>query len=286
MQILDGWLRDYSAEVTTPDRKSLDTAAALMRANSPVYIASLPKDDSDKQLQVAIQLTELGLRPVPHIVARNLQDMAALESAVERFAKLAKVDRALVLAGDRDQPAGELHSAIQLIRSGVFEANGIRRIAIACYPEGHPRITDNVLDAALLEKLEAADAANLNVRLITQLCFDAEAIVRFVGGLRDRGVTADIRVGLAGPAKVATLLKYAAICGVGPSLRALRERQSMTRALLGAITPARIVADLAKHMAASPELAITGLHFFTFASLRSTIEWAASELHEGSEITE
>lgn len=277
-QIAADWLRSYSAEVTTPDRRSLDEAARLMWPNAPVYIASLPKDTSDKQLEVAIQLNRLGLRPVPHVVARNLTNFAAFERAIEAFATKAGVDRALVLGGDRDQPAGEIHSALQLIDSGAFAQHGIRKIAIACYPEGHPCIEDAVLDAALMQKLESAHGQGLNVRLITQLCFDAEPIVAFVRKLRTRGIDCDLRVGLAGPASTATLVKYAAICGVGPSLRALREKRSLTRGLMQAGTPQEIIADLARAMAIEPSLAITGLHFFTFSSLKKTIDWAEAAL--------
>jgi methylenetetrahydrofolate reductase (NADPH) len=180
----------------------------------------------------------------------------------------------LVLAGDRDSSQGPFQSSLELIRSGVFEANGIGKIAIACYPEGHPRISDAALDAALMDKIEAADRAGLDLRLVTQLCFESDPIIALVSKLRERGISATLRVGLAGPASPARLLKYAAICGVGPSLRALRERQSMARGLLTTQTPDAVISGLARAVAARPELAITGLHFFTFASLRHTIDWA------------
>ncbi len=48
------------------------------------------------------------------------------------------MDRALVLAGDRDTPAGDLQSSLQLIDSGVLQKYGIRRVFISAYPEGHP----------------------------------------------------------------------------------------------------------------------------------------------------
>jgi hypothetical protein len=89
------WLQGYSAEVTTPDRKSLDAAAELMWPQAPVYVASLPKDSSEAQLAVAAHLHELGLRPVPHVVARNFASEAAFARAIERFSREAGVDRAL-----------------------------------------------------------------------------------------------------------------------------------------------------------------------------------------------
>lgn len=275
------WLTNYSAEVTTPDRRALDYVGTLMRSGAPIYIASLPNDDCEKQLEVAIKLKALGLDPVPHIVARNMVDRASFVSAVERFARLAGVDRALILGGDRADSVGPYEASIQLIRSGVLEANGIQHIAIAAYPEGHPRIPPDVLEFSLMEKLEAAERAGLMVSLITQLCFDADSITKFVHALRHRGVTTDIRVGLAGPTKPLTLLKFAAICGVGPSMRALRERGTEAFALMGAVTPKPIILQLAYRMAIDPSLGITGLHFFTFASLRQTIEWADSQVGAG-----
>jgi methylenetetrahydrofolate reductase (NADPH) len=267
-------LKGYSAEVTTPDRKSLDVAAGMMPKKAPVYIASLPKDTSDGQLAVACHLRDLDLRPVPHIVARNIEDRQSLEAMVKAFAVKAGVNRALILGGDRAVPAGEYDSALQLIKSGVLEDNGIDKIAIGCYPEGHPNISDDVLRRALFEKLEAADKGGFDVRLISQLCFSGSAISAYVKSLRDAGVTAKIRIGLAGPASTRILLKYAAICGVGPSLRLLRKQQSMAKGLMQNNTPEDLLLEIAACVVEDPSLAITGVHFFTFASLNSTIVWA------------
>ena len=118
----------------------------------------------------------------------------------------------------------------------------------------------------------------MQIILVSQLCFDADTIVRFVRELREAGVKARFRVGVAGPAKPATLIKYALICGVGPSLRAMRERQEMTKNLLSGETPEKLLTEIARAQLAEPELDIWGVHFFTFAALRKTIEWAESNL--------
>lgn len=271
--LVSAWLNNYSAEVTTPDKSAIDFAGSAMRAGAPVFIASLPKDNSDKQLQVAIRLKDNGLTPIPHIVARNIPDEASFAAAVDSFSRLAGVNQALILGGDRPDKMGRYEAAVQLIRSGILEANGITSIAIAAYPEGHPRISEGVLEASMLEKLEAAYRAGLRVRLITQLCFDAETISIFAESLRNRGITEDLIVGVAGPTKPLTLLKYAAICGVGPSVRALRDRIGVTSSLIGSVDPTPIVSELAIKVAQNPSLRISGLHFFTFAALRKTIEW-------------
>lgn len=266
-------LPDYSAEVTRPDRRSLDAAARLMRPEARVYVASLPNDGPDRQVEVCSAVSKLGLIPVPHIVARNIENRDALDSLLGRLAGEAGVDRALVLAGDRDTPAGDYDCSLQLIESGLFQKHGIGKIAIACYPEGHPRIPDDVLDQALADKIAAAKSAGLELILISQICFDAAPIVEFLRKIRAEGVTARVRIGVAGPAKYATLVKYAAICGVGPSLRALRERQSLAKNMLLGETPQKLIEDLEEAVAAEPALNIWGIHFFTFASLKNTIEW-------------
>jgi methylenetetrahydrofolate reductase (NADPH) len=255
-------LPDYSAEVTTPDRKSLDEAARLM-----------PKDAPDRQIRVCAEVRALGLIPVPHIVARNIPSRGALDELLGRLAQEAGVNRALVLGGDRDVPAGEYDASLQLIESGLLQKHGINRIAIAVYPEGHPRIPDDVLDRARADKLAAARAGGLEAILISQVCFDSAPIINFLRRIRAEGVTERVRVGVAGPAKYATLVKYAMICGVGASLRALKERQSLAKSLLSGETPERLILELEEAAEAEPSLNIWGIHFFTFASLKNTIEW-------------
>ncbi len=266
-------LSDYSAEVTTPDRKSLDLAANLMPSEARVYVASLPKHPPDRQIDVCSQVRDLGLIPVPHIVARNIANRNALDNLLRRLSREAGVDRALILGGDRDVPSGEYDSSLQLIESGLLQKHGIDKIAIACYPEGHPRIPDEVLDRARADKIAAARAGGLSLILISQICFEAAPIVKFLRAIRAEGVTEQVRVGIAGPATHATLVRYAMICGVGASLRALRERQALARNVLSGETPEKLIMDLEKAVEAEPSLNIWGIHFFTFASLKRTIEW-------------
>lgn len=275
-------LGDYSAEVTTPDRKSLDVAARLMPKNARVYVAALPNDTPDRQLAVCRQVRELGLIPVPHIVARNIEDRAALDRLLGRLAGEAGVDRALLLGGDREQPAGEYESSLQLIESGLLEAHGIGRIAIGCYPEGHPRIPAPELHEALIAKVAAARSRRLQLILISQLCFESRPIIEFLRRIRAEGITERIRVGVAGPATASTLIRYAMICGVGASLRALRERQSLAGNLLSNTTPEKLVRELEAADASDPSLNIWGIHFFTFASLRNTIEWVSERTANGT----
>jgi len=269
-------LTRYSAEVTSRDKKSLEAAAELLKPGTEVFVAALPNDSIDRVVQAVVQVREAGMTPVPHIVARNQESRAALDELLGRLKAEAALDRALVLGGDRDKAAGEFDCALQLIETGLFQKHGIGRIGLACYPEGHPRIPEDKLRAAVPQKLAAAKAAGLEVWLISQFCFDPKPVIALAERLRAEGVTQPLRVGVAGPADHGTLMKYAMICGVGASLRALKQRGEMTKNLLAGETPEELLTEVARAQQANPALGIDSVHFFTFGSLAKSANWAAS----------
>lgn len=267
-------LDDYSVEVTSRDAASVAAAATSMRPGTEVFVANLPREGADVLAAAARTLKLAGLSPVPHVVARNIAGPRELDDMLARLTAEAGVERALVLGGDRDDPAGPFDAALQLIETGAFQRAGIRRIAIGCYPEGHARIPADALAGALRDKLAAAADAGLDVLLVSQFVFDATPVVAFAEGLRRQGVAAPLRVGVAGPADRAKLIKYALRCGVGASLRVLRERGELARNMLAGETPDEILGTVADAAAARPELAITGAHFFTFGNPAGSIGWA------------
>ncbi len=281
--IVSHFLSGFSTEVTARDHASLDAAGALLPAGTEVFVPFLPKDTVAAQATAAAQLRRMGLTPSPHVVARNLANLAELDETLKRFVGEAGVDRALVLAGDSNAPRGAFSSSLELIESGLFEKYAIRKISIACYPEEHPRIDSAALEAARAAKLAAAERAGLAVTLVSQMCFEASPIVTMARRIRTQGVQVPLRVGLAAPASRAVLLKYALICGIGPSLRVLRDRPSAAAALLSHETPEHLVADLARAQFEEPALRIGGIHFFTFASLASLSKWIEVVTRENSE---
>jgi methylenetetrahydrofolate reductase (NADPH) len=265
-------LRNYSAEVTCGDGKSIRAAESFMAPGSEVFVTSLRSDTEDRSVAVAAQLRNAGLIPVPHIVARNIASRADLESLVRRLTGEAGVDRALILGGDRAEPIGEFDSSLQLLETGLFDAFGIRKIKLSWYPEGHPRISDSELAQARAAKLRVAATRGLEVELIGQFCFESAPIIASARQLRAQGIQVPLRVGVAAPASRASLLKYAMICGVGASVRALKERP-VARSLFNSETPERLLREVADAQAEEPSLALHRVHFFTFASLASTAQF-------------
>ncbi len=274
--VLAGLLQTFSAEVTARDKKGIEAAPNVLPSGAEVFIAAIPGELIDRIVAAAAQLRAVGLTPVPHIVARNLESRQVLDDLLGRLVREAGVDRTLMLGGDRDKPEGEYDCSLQLIQTGLLQKHGIGKIFIACYPEGHPRVADEVLEAARAAKLEAARAEGFDVTLVSQFCFDPKPIIELARRMRAQGTTAPFRVGVAGPAERATLVKYALMCGVGASLRALRERQDLAKSVLTGETPEALLSEVALAQSREPELGIAGVHFFTFGALAKSAQWVQS----------
>ncbi|MSO81276.1 MAG: methylenetetrahydrofolate reductase [Alphaproteobacteria bacterium] len=218
---------------------------------------------------MAAALARAGLVLVPHIAARRLADAAAADALLTRLAGEAGVTRALVIAGDTDTPAGPFVSAASLLASGLFGRHGFRDIGIAGYPEGHPLIDGKTLAAALEEKLALLDGKGIAAHVVTQFCFAAGPIRSWLAAYRGAGHTAPVRLGIARPAGLATLTRYALRCGIGNSARALARHVARLTQLAREATPDALLADLA----AAPLPGVVGIHLFTFGGVERTAKW-------------
>jgi methylenetetrahydrofolate reductase (NADPH) len=217
------------------------------------------------------KLRRAGFVPVPHIAVRRLASFTQARDFIERAAGEAGVRSVLVTGGDLDHPVGPFQASLDLLATGVVEQHGVGDVLFAGYPEAHPRIDARMLDAALDAKIALAHQRGLEVSLITQFSFDPAAIHDWIAALRARGISCPVRVGLSGPASVATLAQFAFRCGVGASLRSFARGQAAFARILAEAAPDDFIAALlAGEVAATP---IDALHFFTFGGVRRTAEW-------------
>jgi methylenetetrahydrofolate reductase (NADPH) len=152
------FVRTASFEATRPSDGEIDALAAVAAPATPVYVSALPSRPPHEQIAVAKRLHARGFEPVPHLAARNFANAMALDDYLARLVGEAGVKRLLIIGGDRDEPAGGFHHAIEVIESGLPQSRGIREIGIAGYPEGHPRVAPTELSRALAAKVEAAAA--------------------------------------------------------------------------------------------------------------------------------
>jgi methylenetetrahydrofolate reductase (NADPH) len=262
-----------SLETAARNAAEVDDFAALLREGTEVFVAWVPGRTPDTLVQVAARLRRLGANPVPHLAAREIPSAAALNDLLARLRGEADVAKALVISGDTREAAGPFASSVMLLETGALQNHGIRRIAIAAYPEGHPRIPPQDLATALRAKVEYAARHGLTLMQVSQFAFDGGFLARWARERRALYPTLDLRIGLAGPANLGTLLRYAARCGIGASARALGERTASLTRLLGERGPETAIRALVEQGALRD---IEGIHLYSFGGGRPTARWLAA----------
>src|SRR5690606_15243720 len=109
--------------------------------------------------------------------------------------------------------------------------------------------------------------------LTTQFCFEAKPVIAWADALKDAGVDLPIHIGVAGPARLQTLIRFAITCGVGPSLRVLQKRAMDVTKLLLPYEPTDFITELAAHKAAHPGFNVECAHFFPLGGIKATAGW-------------
>ena len=263
-------MRGASIELTARDRTAIPICQDMLPAGTIVYITHLPGSTPHEMVAVAAGLRRAGLVPVPHVAARHLTSFSQLHDFLARAAGEAAVDHALVVGGDADRPAGPYSDSLQILASGLFEKHGFRTIGLAAYPEPHPRILASVLESMLRAKIALVGQNGMKAEVVTQFCFETQPILEWLRRVPEHRADAPTRIGLAGPASVATLAKFAVRCGIGNSMLALLGGHTSIARLLVESGPERNVRSLAEAQLGNK---VVGLHFYSFGGVAKTAAW-------------
>lgn len=267
------FMRGYSIEATRPTAEDVAALAGVVPRSARIYLSAVPTRRPEEEVGHALRLRQSGFEPVPHLAVRAFSSVGEVDRFMKRLTAEAGVRQLLVIAGDLDPPAGTLRSALDVIDSGLLQRHGIREIGVAGYPEGHPKIPGHELDRALADKIAAAEATGLRLHIVTQFCFDAGAIVGWIRRLRDFGFDTPVRIGLAGPTSLSTLMRYANRCGVSASVHGLARHAGLLRNLFAMSAPDAIVRALASER---QRLGDVAAHFFSFGGVARTARWASA----------
>ena len=232
-----------SLEMSPRERDAIAPAAEFLAPGTEVFISSPPAVSHHDIVSAAVALRRHGFEPVPHVAARALVGFTQFNDLLARAAGEAGVRRALVIGGDLEPPAGPFHASLDLLVLGLFEKYGFTRLDLAGYPEGHPRIAEATLDHALEAKLALPRRAGIEPRVVTQFVFDAAPVLAWSRALREREPSLPVRIGLAGPASIATLARYAVRCGIGHSIAALVQHGTSIARLVTNPGPSRCCAS-------------------------------------------
>jgi methylenetetrahydrofolate reductase (NADPH) len=269
----------FSIEVMPRTAAKVEDFRALLPAGTRVYIAHIDGTPVSDMVATARRLVDEGFRAMPHVPARGVLSAAELDSRLAAYAD-AGVTEALVLAGGIDRPHGPFSDALQILRSGRFDARGFTRLHVAGHPEGNRDIDpdggETACMAALRAKAGFAAETDAEMAVVTQFVFEAAPVIAWADRLAEAGIHLPLHIGVAGPAKLQTLLRYAMSCGAGASIRVLQRRAADLTKLMLPFTPDAVLAELAVHKAANPDSAFSAVHFFPLGGIGATTDYAGT----------
>jgi vanillate/3-O-methylgallate O-demethylase len=238
-----------------------EAEAAELPERVRLTVTCSPKHGLDESIATATRLRALGHSVTLHLAARMVRGSDHLDDLLARMQENG-IDDAFVIGGDATPPLGPYPSSVELLPIIHEHPQRPVTIGIGGYPEGHPLIDDTELAEALTQKAPLADYVT------TQLCFDPEAVLRWITGIRATGIDLPVLAGVPGIVDPTKLLEISLRVGVGPSLSFLRKQRGL-RSLLR--LSGRSADKLYDALSASEEIA--GFHFYTFNRLRDTWEW-------------
>jgi methylenetetrahydrofolate reductase (NADPH) len=264
--------REASVEINVQDVKHLEASRAFVTPGNRVYVSYLPGQTWQQTEAACVAVRAAGFEPVPHVPVRLVPDAAALHRLLARLVQSARINEVLLIAGDYELAAGPYLSVAQVLRDAALQTTGLTRVSLAGHPEGHPKVALAEIRGAEREKVRLAARAGLEARLLTQFFFEPQPFLDWVRELRVHGVGARVVAGLAGPARLTTLFKFAMRCGAGPSIRALGAQPGSLMKLIGEHGPEAVLWALAQARA-SNQSDFCGIHLFCFGGYLRTCEW-------------
>jgi methylenetetrahydrofolate reductase (NADPH) len=272
-------VRGFSIEATVRTPNVAADCAHWLAPGTRVYISMLPGQTYQQTAALAVRLARAGLKPVPHVTARGLASLQTAADFLARVNSEAGVDRVLLLGGDRSMVAGPFESSAALLATGLLARHGMRGIEVAGYPEGHPGIAEPLLQVALEQKVKLSREQGVELGVLTQFSFRPDRIAAWTRQVQAAHANLPVAVGIAGPANVTTLLKYAMRCGVAASVGMLGKQSGSVLRLLSEAGPEPVVHALAAQAVVAQAVKVDAAqfarcHLFSFGGIERTARWA------------
>ena len=278
------FISGYSIEVVPNSAAKIESFKEILPINTRVYIAHLETENIATMVATAKRINEEGFKVMPHIPARIIQNQTMLNDWISMYQNEAGVKEALLLAGGSTKPVGDYDSSMQLIESGLFDKAGFKRLHIAGHPEGSKDIDPDGgmknVSEALSWKQEFSNRTDADMAIATQFCFDADVVNKWAKNIQEDGIDIPIHIGIAGPAKLQTLLKFSVECGIGASMKILTKRAKDLTKLLLPYKPTKMLTDLSEYKSKDPTLNIEQVHFFPIGGIKQTTDWLEEVLDD------
>jgi methylenetetrahydrofolate reductase (NADPH) len=266
------FLDDFSIEATPHTIVEVDSYLEYLSPGTTIYVAHPPNTSLDDVVQMATRLRELGYTPVPHLIARKLRSQAELDSALGQMHDFG-IDEILIVAGDLMQPLGPFGNTMELLQTGLLLQHGFKTVGIAGHPEGSRAIGPTMLHRALCDKAQFAADTGLQVYIVTQFGFNAQAVIDWETELSTLGIELPIHVGMAGPTSLKQLLRYAMRCGINASMRMFVGKATAISEHLKLTPVDEMVPAFARHRLSHPDCRMIRAHFYALGGAERTARW-------------
>ena len=275
---LEEFLKGFSIEVMPRTAEKIESFRDLLPSGTRVYIAHLEDTPIEDMVATAKRIAAEGFDVMPHFPARLIKNKGTLENWIAMYQGEANISQALLLAGGLTNPHGDFEDSMQLLETDVFGNAGFKFLHVAGHPEGNKDIDPDGsltnVNKALQWKQAFSDTSDAEMAIATQFCFEAGPVIKWANSLADNGIKLPIHIGVAGPAKLQTLIKFSIACGVGASLRVLQRRAKDLTKLLLPFTPDEFLTSLAVEKNKNPAFNITNVHFFPLGGIKTNAKWA------------
>jgi methylenetetrahydrofolate reductase (NADPH) len=255
------------ADIEVIPLRGVDEKLRVVPGGTTITVTCSAKLGLGRTLDCAERAVRAGFDVVPHLAARQLADEGELRGFVARLAELG-ITELYLIGGDAAPPAGPYDSSLQVLEALQHMDHGLRRIGVACYPEGHPKISDAALVEALTAKQPYA------AYMVSQLCFSPDVLVTWLRRVRETGISLPLHLGLAAPMQVRRLLELSPQIGVGSSVRYLAKQHGFIGNVLkgSAYQPESLLLRMGDAIT-SPEFRVERLHLFSFNQVEATVQW-------------
>ena len=271
------FLNNFSIEVMPRTAAKIENFNDILPKNTRIYIAHIEGVPIQEMISTAKRIQSEGFVVIPHFPARIIENKVILEDWIKAYQEEANIDQALILAGGVDKPHGIFENSMQLVETELFNKYNFKNLYFAGHPEGNKDIdpdgTEKNVTDALVWKQKLNERTDINLALTTQFCFDSKPVIKWANELNKNGINIPIHIGVAGPAKLQTLIKFSIACGVGASLKVLHKRAKDIKKLLLPFEPNEFLETLALHKKNNPDFNITNIHFFPLGGIKTTSNW-------------
>jgi methylenetetrahydrofolate reductase (NADPH) len=255
---------------------SFDEEVGHLPAGATIAVTTSPQLGIETTVEKSEEAAAAGFDVVPHVAARYVEDRDQLEEICRRLVEAGVTD-VFVPGGDREEPAGEFESAYDMLVAMDDIGHEFEEVGITGYPEGHDFLDEPTLAEAMERKAPYA------TYIVTQLCYDPDAVIGWIEDIRARDVELPVEVGIPGVLNYKRLMKISQKVGVGDSMKFLRKTTGImgfVKQLVGSrgnYQPDDLIDGLAPYVG-DAEYGLRGIHVYTFNQTPDTEKWRRGRL--------